>query len=170
MIRILLILLAFLVGSPAHAAVELAFYSHELTSEGTDIDFPHAFITVKGTRDAGGKPIDANYGFTATKISVAILAGAVKGAILSADPAYVAKSRHHLALRLTDAQFASVQTAYARWKSVRGKSYDLETRNCVHFVDALAKAAGLSVPNDVSLMKRPSAYLDALAARNAGRR
>ena len=170
MTRILLFLLAFVLAAPAQAAIEVAFYSHELTSEGADIDFPHAFVTVRGTRDAGGKPIDANYGFTATKISVAILAGPVKGAIMSADKPYIAKSRRHLALRLTDAQFASVQAAFARWRAIRGKSYDLETRNCVHFVDALAKAAGLTLPNEASLMKRPSAYLDALAARNAGRR
>jgi hypothetical protein len=167
MTRILLFLFAFLAAAPACAAVELSFYSHELTGvTPSEIDFPHAFITMRGTPDAGGKSIDGNWGFTAAKVSPTILMGPVKGVIESAPRAYVRASRRHLTLHLTDARFAAVQAAYRRWASVRGKSYDLETRNCIHFVGEMAKAAGLGVPNDASLMKSPRAYLDALVARN----
>lgn len=168
MIRILLFLLAFL-SSPASAAVEIAFYSHELQASGNGeriVEFPHAFVTVRGTPDAGGRAIDRNYGFTADRISPAILMGPVKGRMVSAGKAYVRGSRRHIAFSLSDAQYAVVQAAYKRWAGAKGKSYDLETRNCVHFVAAMAVAAGLVVPNDASLMKTPAAFLEAVAARN----
>lgn len=167
MLRILFVLLAFLCASSADAAVEIVFYSHDMTMRGEKIvDFPHAFITVRGTPDAGGRPIDSNYGFTAAKISPAILLGPVKGAMVKAGRRYIGKSRRHFALRLDDARFGAVQRAYKSWAAVRGLSYSLETRNCVHFVAEMARAAGLAVPADQSLMKKPREYLDALAARN----
>lgn len=170
MIRILLCLFAFLAAAPAQAAVEISFYSHEMTPVGiADVEFPHAFIVMRGTPDAGGKPINGNWGFTAARISPAILMGPVKGIIDSADAPYIAASKRHMTFRLSDARLAAVQATFKRWAAVRGKSYDLETRNCVHFIAELAKAAGLAVPDDPSLMKRPEAYLDAVAARNARR-
>lgn len=168
MTRILLFLLAFC-AVPANAAVEMAFYSHELQASGNGeriIEFPHAFVTVRGQPDAGGRAIDANYGFTADTISPAIVMGPVKGRMVSAGKAYVRGSRRHIALRLTDARYAAVQAAYKRWAAVKGKSYDLDTRNCVHFVAAMAQAAGLAVPNDPLLMKNPTRFLEAVAARN----
>jgi len=170
MIRILLILFAFL-SVPAHAAVEIAFYSHELQASGNGeriIEFPHAFVTLRGKPDAGGKAIDGNYGFTADRISPAIVMGPVKGRMVSAGKAYVRGSRRHIALRLSDARFATVQAAYKRWAAVKGKSYDLDTRNCVHFVSEMARAAGLVVPSDPLLMKSPAKFLEAVAARNQG--
>lgn len=169
MIRILLTALAFLIAAPAAAAVEMSFYSHELTSVGaTDVDFPHAFIMLRGKPDAGERAIDGNWGFTAAKISPAILMGPVKGVIETAPKAYVRTSRRHLTLRLSDARYTAVQGAFKRWAGVKGKSYDLETRNCVHFVAEMAKAAGLALPNDDALMKKPAAYLDAVVVLNRG--
>ena len=171
MIRIFVLLLALLTAAPAHAAVEIAFYSHELQASGNGeriVEFPHAFVTMRGIPDAGGKAIDGNYGFTADRISPAILIGPVKGRMVSAGRAYVRASRNHLALRLSDAQYAAVRAAYRRWAGVKGKSYDLETRNCVHFVAAMAKAVGLALPTEPDLMKSPATFLERLAARNRG--
>lgn len=170
MTRIFLFLLAFVAATPARAAVELSFYSHELTSAGMDVvDFPHAFIVLRGTPDAGGRAVDGNWGFTAARVSPAILMGPVKGVMESAPKAYVRGSRRHLTMRLPDARYAAVQAAFRRWSAVRGKSYDLETRNCVHFVAEIARAAGLSTPNDPDLWKKPAAFLDTVVARNKGR-
>lgn len=165
--RILLFLLALLGAAPASAAVEIAFYSHEMTMKGEKIlEFPHAFITLRGRPDRGGRDVDSNHGFTASRISPAILLGPVKGTMVSAPRSYVRKSRRHTVLRLSDRQFDAVRAAYRRWAAVGGKSYDLDRRNCVHFVAEVARAAGLAIPTDNSLMKKPGAFLDALAARN----
>ena len=170
MLRILLLLLAFLTAAPAAAAVEIAFYSHEMSTSGEKvIEFPHAFITMRGRPDAGGKPIEGNFGFTADRISPAILLRPVKGRMVSAGKSYVRASRRHFALRLTDAQYASVRVAYARWAAVKGKSYDLDTRNCVHFVAEMAKAAGLALPTDDGLFQMPAAFLEAVTMRNRNR-
>lgn len=169
MTRILLFLLTLLVATPAAAAVEIAFYSHEMQASGNGeriVEFPHAFVTMRGRPDAGGRMLDGNWGFTADTISPAILAGPVEGRIANAGRAYIRGSRRHIAMRLSDAQFGSVQRAYKSWIAVKGASYDLETRNCVHFIAAMARAAGLTVPNDASLMKTPTAYLEAVAAQN----
>lgn len=170
MTRIFLFLLAFLSAvAPANAAVEIAFYSHELQASGNGeriIEFPHAFITMRGRPDAGGRAVDGNHGFTADRISPAIVMGPVKGRMVSAGKAYVRGSRRHIALRLSDARYAIVQAAYKRWAAVGGKSYDLDTRNCVHFVAEMARAAGLVVPVDPLLMKSPDKFLEAVAARN----
>ena len=69
-------------------------------------------------------------------------------------------------MRLSDAQFANVQRAFKQWVAVKGLSYDLETRNCVHFIAAMARAAGLDAPDVPGLMKQPTAYLATVAARN----
>ena len=168
MTRILLFLFAFLSAAPASAAVELAFYSHEMSMSGkTIVEFPHAFITVRGTPDAGGRAINRDYGFSAAKISPAILLGPVKGTIFNHGRKYIAASRRHMAVRLSDARYAAVQAAFKRWAAVKGASYDLEKRNCVHFIAAMAVAAGLSVPNDPKLWKEPAMFLDAMARRNA---
>ena len=164
----LLILLAFC-ATPARAAYEVAFYSHEIQMSGNGeriVEFPHAFVTVRGQRDAGGRAIDTNYGFTADRISLAILNGPVRGRIAKAGKAYIRGSRRHVALRLSDAQFANVQRAFKQWVAVKGLSYSLETRNCVHFIAAMARAAGLNAPDEPALMKKPTAYLEAVAARN----
>lgn len=168
MTRILLFLFA-LCATPAQAAYDVAFYSHEMQASGNGeriIEFPHAFITIRGRPDAGGRTIDTNYGFTADRISPAILAGPVEGRIAKAGKAYIRGSRRHVALRLSDTQFANVRRAYNQWVGVKGLSYSLEDRNCVHFIAAMARAAGLAVPNEPTLMKKPTLFMEAVAARN----
>ena len=60
------LLLSSLFGAaPAWAAVTITFWSHELGNS-----FPHAFFTLRGVPDAGGAPVDANYGFTAKSVGV----------------------------------------------------------------------------------------------------
>lgn len=58
------LLLALTFALPAQAAVTITFWSHELGNS-----FPHAFFSLRGTVDATGQPVDANYGFTARSVS-----------------------------------------------------------------------------------------------------
>ena len=83
MLRLIRLFLAFLVAAgglavPAHAAVEIAFYSRELGGN----NFPHAFVRLLGTVDSTGEQVDTSYGFTARAVSPAILFGSVPGAVL----------------------------------------------------------------------------------------
>jgi len=152
-------------AAPAWAAVTITFWSHELGNS-----FPHAFFTLRGVPDAGGAAVDANYGFTAKTVSPAILMGSVAGRLDISKPFYIAGSDAQFSVALTDAQYAAVLKLIAAWDDKTGDGrYNLNTRNCIHFVKEAARIAGLTDLDQPKLMKRPRSYLKAIAAANATR-
>ena len=160
----LLLALAWLLAAvPAHAAVTITFWSHEFGNS-----FPHAFFTLRGAPDAGGPPVDANYGFTARSISPAILMGTVAGKLDIAKPGYMRSSDAQFSVVLTDAQYADVMKLVAEWSEDGGDSrYNLNNRNCVHFVQEAARRSGLTGLDQPKLMKKPRSFLLAVGAANA---
>jgi len=54
----------------------------------------------------------------------------------------------------------------ASWRARRQPSYNLNRRNCVHFVGEIARAAGLTVDFPGRLMRRPRVYLQHLRTLN----
>ncbi|WEK42328.1 MAG: hypothetical protein P0Y64_13115 [Candidatus Sphingomonas colombiensis] len=166
--RLLLTLAALLLSLgalPAHAGVVITFWSHELGNH-----FPHAFFTLRGVPDAGGAPVDLNYGFTPKSISPAILFGAVKGRIDIAKLSYIEGSDAQFSLELNDAQYASILRLVDEWDEKKGDgTYLMNTRNCVHFTQEAARRAGLSGLEQPDLMKKPRSFLKAVAAANARR-
>jgi len=159
-------LLAFLLAwgapAPAPAAVEIAFYSRELGGN----NFPHAFVTLRGTVDATGEAVDTAYGFTARHVTPAILMGSVTGEVVIETPRQVARSDRQFALTLTDDQYRAVLAVVERWRSRAQPSYNLNRRNCVHFVAELAAVLGLRVENHRRLMKRPRSFLEHVRGLN----
>lgn len=123
-------------------------------------NFPHAFVTVHGTLDATGEQVDAAYGFTAKAISPAILFGSVAGEVLVEPESEAEHSDRHFALTLTDDQYRAAMTIVDEWRHLPQPSYNLNRRNCVHFVGAVAEAVGLRVEYVRNLMKRPRSFLD----------
>lgn len=154
-------LLLCLLPAPAAAAVEITFYSRELGN-----NFPHAFVSLRGTLDATGERIDTSYGFTAQAVTPAILFGSVAGQIVVEGPLQIARSDRQFALTLSDRQYGAVMAVVARWRSRAQPSYNLNLRNCVHFVAELAAAADLRVETPGRLMKRPRSFLLHLRALN----
>ncbi len=158
---------ALLLGTaiPAQAAVTITFWSHELGNS-----FPHAFFTLRGTLDANGAPVDANFGFTAKTISPAMLFGPVAGRLDIAKPYYIAGSDAQFSLVITDAQYADILALVDAWSGKSGESpYRLGDRNCISFVQEAARRLGLTGLDQPRLMKRPRSFLKAVAAANAGR-
>ncbi len=149
----------------ALAAVEISFYSHEFGS-----NFPHAFVTLEGTDDRTGQKIHANYGFTATHISPAILMGSVRGEIFSRDPAkdaqYLGASDRHFSFTLSDSEYDAVKARIARWGALKQPSYSLNRQNCVHFVADMAATLGMKVDTPTALMKKPRSYTEYLTRTN----
>lgn len=151
--------------SPAHAAVTVTFWSHEFGNS-----FPHTFVTLRGTLDADGAPVDLNYGFTARSVSPAILFGKVAGRIDVADVKYITSSDAQFSLVISDAQYADLRRLADEWDAVKGNAtYRLNARNCVHFVKEAARRVGLTTLDFPKLMKKPRSYLKAVAAANAAR-
>lgn len=144
------------------AAVRIVFYSKEL---GTS--FPHAFVTMDGTLDRNGERINVDYGFTAKAVTPAILFGAVKGEVISDHgAAYIRGSDKHFSLVLSDADYDKVMGAVARWRALPQPSYDLNKRNCVHFVADLAASLGLQAGVPKQLMKKPRSFLNLVEDAN----
>lgn len=170
MIRLLLrplLALALTLGAlfgaaPAWAAVTITFWSHEFGNS-----FPHAFFTLRGVPDAGGAPVDVNYGFTAKAVTPAILMGTVPGRLDIAKPGYIDGSDAQFSVTLTDAQYAEELKLIAAWDDKTGDGhYNLNKRNCIHFVKEAARIAGLTGLDQPKLMKKPRSYLLAVAAAN----
>lgn len=160
-----LLALAFPLGlaCPAQAAVTMTFWSHELGD-----DFPHAFFSLRGVPDAGGPPVDVNYGYTAKTITPAILLGKVPARIDTAKPGYMRGSDAQFSMALTDRQYREMLSLVAEWAHP-SVDYDLNSRNCVHFVAEAARRLGLAGTDQPKLMKKPRSYVKAVAAANPGR-
>lgn len=163
--RFLLLLLPlwlFFAAPSATAAVTIVFWSHD-----QDNDFPHAFFELKGTPDAGGPALDENYGFTAKTLTPAILLGSVAGEVQPARRGYMNRSDAQFAVVLSDAQLAAVQELVAAWS--RDTRYNLNKRNCIHFVAEALRLSGLDVPNLPQFMKKPKSFLVAVGQANGDR-
>jgi hypothetical protein len=159
--RTLLLAILAMVPANALAAVDITFYSKEFGS-----NFPHAFVALKGHLDRSGEQIDANYGFTATHVSPAILMGSVQGEIMSVDPPYMSKSDAHFTIRLSDAEYDQVMATVERWRAMKQPSYNLNRQNCVFFVAHVAAALGMQAETPKALMKKPRSYLEMLGRAN----
>lgn len=161
--RLLLALLLLLgLAGPALAAVEIAFYSRELGGN----NFPHAFVTLKGTVDSTGEQVDTSYGFTAKAITPALLLGSVAGEVVVEGERQIARSDRQFAFALTDDQYRAVMAVVEAWRTRPQPSYNLNRRNCVHFVGELARAAGLRVEAERRLMRRPRSFLEHVRSLN----
>lgn len=160
--RVFALFLCLTIAVPAQAAVTITFWSHELGNS-----FPHAFFSLRGVPDAGGPPVEANFGFTAKSVSPAILFGPVPGRIDIAKPGYVDGSDARFSVVMTDAQYGQVLALVTAWSEDKGDSvYRLKDRNCVHFVKEAARRVGLVGLDHPRLMKKPRSYLNAVAAAN----
>ena len=149
-------------ASPAFAAVEISFYSRELGGN----NFPHAFIVLKGSVDATGERIDTSLGFTAHSVTPALLFGSVQGEIVVEGEREIARSDRQFALTLTDEQYRTVMGVVEEWRNRAQPSYNLNRRNCVHFVAAVAQALGLRVEHAERLMKKPRSFLQLVRSQN----
>lgn len=153
--------LMLIAPSVAQAEIDVTFYSHEFGDT-----FPHGFIVLKGTLDATGEVVDANYGFTAKNVSPAILFGSVIGIVESVEPKYIADSNPHFTVRLDDAAYARLLAKVAEWRDWPQKSYNLGKRNCVHFVMEAAETVGLRVNRASKYFKKPRSFLQEVERLN----
>lgn len=144
-----------MIGAPANAAVEIAFYSRELGGN----NFPHAFVALHGTVDATGEHVDTSYGFTAHSVTPALLFGSVTGEVVVEGERQIRRSDRQFALTLSDDGYRAVMAVVEQWRQRPQPSYSLNHANCVHFVGALAQAVGLRVEYLDRLMKRPRSFL-----------
>ncbi|MCW4462881.1 hypothetical protein OK349_14275 [Sphingomonas sp. BT-65] len=163
-VRLAALLFFALAAIPAQARVTVTFWSYENGG-----DFPHAFFTVHGTPDRGGKPVQGAWGFTPKSVTPAMLLGTVGGKIDYTTKKYVARSIAHFSAPVSDAQYDSLIRLVGEWGEKGNNSYNINRRNCVHFVAEAMRRSGLRVVEDKKLIKKPRSFTRSIAALNAGR-
>jgi hypothetical protein len=160
----LVLVLALLWGGPALAEVQIHF--HSFNGSMFFGRYPHTFIVLDGTLAENGKAVNENYGFSARVASPAVFAGPVNHMVLAEKPAQIVKTNRHFSITLTDAQYHRIIAEVRAWQDAPGKYYDLDKRNCIHFVGRMAELAGLKVDYPQDMLRRPKMWLNHIAALN----
>ena len=161
---VMLAVVAALVALPAWAAVTVHFQSFN----GSVLfgRYPHTFVVLDGTLDETGQRVHENYGFTAKRVSPAILSGPVEHDILVEEEKYITSTNRHFSVTVPDEVYWRIRDEVAAWRNLPGKGYDLESRNCIHFVGAIAEIVGLTISYPEKLLRKPKAWLNLMSARN----
>lgn len=162
----IVIVLALLWAGPALAEVKIHF--HSFNGSVLFGRYPHTFIVLEGTLDESGKAVNENYGFSARTVSTAILSGPVEHMVLAEKPEHVRKTNRHFSMTLTDQQYFRILSEVRAWQDAPGKYYDLESRNCIHFVGRMAELLGLKVEYPADMLRRPKKWLNHVIALNPG--
>ncbi|MEM7727800.1 MAG: hypothetical protein AAF311_00840 [Pseudomonadota bacterium] len=117
--------------------------------------------------ELGQKSVDG-YGFSPTGLTPALFLGSVDGHIVVPTARYIRQSEPIFSVPLLPAQYARMDAIRTAWSRGKGSRYNLNDRNCVHFIGEIAQAAGLDVNPDSPNFKKPEAYLREVMALNPG--
>lgn len=163
LLQLALALTAFFWAAAAAAEVRVTFHSFD----GSVLfgRYPHTFVSMEGTLD-DGTPIKENYGFSAKSASPAVLAGPVDHVILVEEQKWIERTNRHFTLAIDDAKYWAIRKEVARWRDAPGKYYSLDTRNCIHFVGAIARIVGVRVTYPDNMLRRPKRWLNHVTANN----
>ena len=153
-------------AAPANATITITFYAHKLATHGGWLDFPHAYVTLTGTTEAAGTPVNTNFGFTAKELGFGILFGWVDGTVASADASYLAVDKPVFAFPISDAQYDQVLAVADQWRKFPQPSYEMDKHNCMTFVNVVAETLGLAVVDDRKFGHDPVLFLDDMRTRN----
>lgn len=157
-------LIALTWSGAASSAVEIHF--HSFNGSVLFGRYPHTFIVLDGTLEATGEAVKENYGFTAKKVSTAILSGPVVHDISIEKPKYLKKTNRHFSMTITDRQYRRIVAEVKKWRDAPGKHYDLDARNCIHFVGRMGEILGLKVEYPKKMLRRPKKWLNHITGLN----
>lgn len=149
-------------AAPALAQVTLSFHGHEGNRiRGGFLYFPHAYVRISGALEATGEPVEQSIGFTARDPGPQLLFMSGRGLLSEPDPVYEREGVHYLTVTISDETWRALEAEIESWRDAR---YHLNRRNCIHFVAAMARAAGLALPSTDTLS--PNGFLKQLAEMN----
>ncbi|GMN04277.1 hypothetical protein [Erythrobacter sp. MTPC3] len=157
-------LLALVWSGPALADVQIHF--HSFNGSVLFGRYPHTFIVLEGELEETGEVIDENYGFSARQVTPAILSGPVEHMVLVETDKSIRKTNRHFTMTISDAQYRQIKAEVTAWKNAPGKYYDLEKRNCIHFVAKMASIVGLKVEVPEKMLRRPKSWLNHVTSLN----
>ena len=162
--RLVLALAALMAWAvPAHAEVKVSFHSFNGSLFGR---YPHAFVVFEGTLDETGEAINENYGFSAKVAGPSVLMGPVEHGVYTEKQRYIRTTNRHFTLTVSDATYRRMKQEAAAWRDAPGRYYDLDTRNCIHFVGRIAELGGVRVDYPHELLRKPRAWFNHIARLN----
>lgn len=164
-LHVFIALLALVWAPAAHADIQLSF--HSFNGSVFFGRYPHTFVVLEGELD-DGTAIRENYGFTARSVTPAVLTGPVNHAVYVEKQKWIDKTNRHFTVTIDDAKYWQVRREVARWRDAPGKYYDLDKRNCIHFVGTIAKMVGVSIDYPGNMLRKPREWLNRIVARNPG--
>lgn len=164
MLRLLAALFLLLAPVPAFAQVLLSFHSFNGSYLGGR--YPHAFVVLDGTL-ADGTRVHENYGYSTSAGALAALSGKVPGIIQVEKEKYILSTNRHFTVPVSDAQYRAIVAEVNAWKDAPGqKRYDLDHRNCIHFVARIAELVGLKAEVPQNMVRRPKLWLNLITRLN----
>lgn len=149
---------------PATAQVQVTF--HSFSGSFLSGRYPHAFVAFDGTLDDTGERIHSNYGFSARSAGPSVLMGPVAHGMYTEKEKYIRSTNSHFAIIVSDQTYRRMMQEVAAWRDAPGKYYDLDNRNCIHFVGAIAQLGGLQVDYPQSMLRHPKEWLNHIATLN----
>ena len=162
-LRYLLALLALSWGTLAAASVEITF--HSFNGSIFAGRYPHTFVSMEGTLEDGTQ-VKENFGFSARRATPAVLRGPVEHIVMTEKEKWLTKTNRHFTLTMTDRQYREVRALVEKWRSAPGKYYDLDTRNCIHFVGEIGRIMGLTIAYPDQLLRQPKSWLNHISMLN----
>jgi hypothetical protein len=164
LIAALLLALAALAAIPAQAEVQVRFYSITGSMTGTG-RYPHTFVVFDGTL-ADGTRVNTNYGFSARYTSQVIGYGPAEHMIQTETARTVANSNRHFTVTVSDRQYRRLLAEVIAWRDYPGRYYDLDDRNCIHFVARLATLLGIRADVPREFLQNPREWLNFVGRQN----
>lgn len=127
--------------------------------------YPHTFIVLEGTLE-DGRRVNENFGFSARNVTPAILSGPVEHMVLAETEKTIRNTNRHFTMTISDEQYRRVIALVVSWEEAPGKFYDLEKRNCIHFVGEIARLLGMKVEYPDDMLRRPKKWLNHIGTLN----
>ena len=93
--------------------------------------------------------------------------GSVAGKIVEMPPGYVAKSRLHFTMRLSDDQYRQLMAVVRDWGGRQQPSYDLYKANCVSFVRDALHRLGVKTNPATRFLGKPKSFLTEVQGLNS---
>lgn len=149
---------------PALAAVTVSF--HSFNGSVMFGRYPHTFVVFEGKLDDTGQAIHENFGFSAKSVGPSVLAGPVEHMIYIEKEKYIRSTNTHFSITVSDATYRRMRQEVTAWRDAPGKYYDLDTRNCIHFVGRIAELGGLKVAYPKEMLRKPKAWLNYISTLN----
>jgi len=156
--------LSLIATVPAMAAITVHFHSFN----GSVLwgRYPHTFVVFEGTLEGNGQRVQENFGFSAKYTSQAITNRPSEHEIVTEEERTIPKTNRHFSVRISDAQYRALRAEIERWRNYPGRYYDLDERNCIHFVAALAQMLDIRADVPVDYLRRPKAWLNYVTRNN----